>query len=93
MTAQISRAVAATLHAVAALHTVRTATKFLAPDLTVRVSRVHKPLKRHRVHHYVVTVGKPNYHARAFITAAQKAGEPFPIRKIQLRHFPGTKEN
>lgn len=92
MTRQISKAVAQVLHAVARIHPVHTATMYLAPDLTVRVSRVAKPLKRHRTHTYVVTVGKPNYRARGFIKQAVKAGEPFPIRKIQLRFF-STKEN
>jgi hypothetical protein len=32
----------------------------------------------------VVTIGKPNYAERKFIELAKKAGEPFPIKKIQL---------
>jgi len=33
----------------------------------------------------VFTVGKPNYREREFIKLAEKAGERFPIRKIQIR--------
>lgn len=31
------------------------------------------------------TVGVPNYAERQFIKKAKKAGEPFPIKKIQIR--------
>ena len=35
----------------------------------------------------VVKIGSPNYAERAFIKACQKAGERFPVKKIQLK-FP-----
>lgn len=35
----------------------------------------------------VLTHGRPNYAQRQFIRRCQRAGEPFPVRKVQLR-FP-----
>ena len=35
----------------------------------------------------VLVVGKPNYEQREFIKKCKKAGEKFPVKKIQLR-FP-----
>lgn len=37
----------------------------------------------------VVTVGAPNYAGREFIKACKKAGETFPVKKIQLKYLPG----
>jgi hypothetical protein len=36
------------------------------------------------------TIGKPNYAERAFIKKCQRAGERFPVRRIQLQ-FPAEK--
>ena len=41
---------------------------------------------------FVVTVGQPNYAERKFIKKAKKAGEPFPIKKIQLQFVPNKKK-
>ena len=32
-----------------------------------------------------VTAGKPNYLEREFIKKCKKAGEPFPVKKVQLK--------
>lgn len=61
------------------------ATKFLGPDLVVRATRPHKYDRRNRSNTVVVTVGKPNYREREFIKACRKAGEPLPVKKIQLQ--------
>jgi hypothetical protein len=62
------------------------ATKYLNDKLTIKATRkryrggvVHKAID------IVFTVGKPNYEEREFIQRAKKAGEPFPIKKIQLK--------
>lgn len=65
---------------------VKTATKYLSPSMTVRATRVSKHDKG-RIS-YVVSVGKPNYLERKFIKLLKKAGEPFPVRKVQLRMAP-----
>ena len=38
----------------------------------------------------ILKIGAPNYDERAFIKKCQKAGEPFPVKKIQLK-FPPAK--
>lgn len=34
----------------------------------------------------IFTYGRPNFREREFIKKCKKAGEPFPIKKIQLRY-------
>jgi hypothetical protein len=38
----------------------------------------------------VLTIGRPNYLQREFIKDCKKAGEPFPVKKVQLK-FPPKK--
>lgn len=63
----------------------RKATKYVSPTYVIKASRRHKPRKGERQAEIVLTLGRPNYAERAFIATAKKAGEPFPIRKVQLR--------
>jgi hypothetical protein len=37
-------------------------------------------------------VGAPNYLALAFIKQCVKAGEPFPLKKFQIKHYPVKKK-
>lgn len=72
---------------------VKTATKFLLPDLTVRINQdkfAGTGRKRNRVR-VTVSVGRPNYAERAFIKDCKKAGERFPVKKVQLKRFPKTR--
>lgn len=39
-----------------------------------------------------LTIGKPNYKERNFVKQCKKAGEPFPIKKIQLKFPPKKKK-
>ena len=39
-----------------------------------------------------ITRGKPNFIEREFIKACKKSGEPFPVKKIQLKFFPQKKK-
>ena len=39
----------------------------------------------------VVTIGRPNYRDREFIRKCKAAGEPFPVKKVQLRYLPQTR--
>ena len=66
----------------------RSVTKFLAADCVVRATHTHRPDKRSRSTSLVVTFGKPNYREREFVKACRVAGEPFPVRKIQMRAWP-----
>jgi len=64
------------------------ATKYLDEKLTIKATK--KRYKKGVVHgafDLVFTVGKPNYIERDFIKKCKKAGEPFPVKKIQVR-FP-----
>lgn len=66
----------------------RKATVYIAPDSVVKITRQRKPEKRGRGETFVLTIGKPNHAERAFIAKCKKAGEPFPVRKAQLKFFP-----
>lgn len=69
-----------------------TATAYLSPTLTIRVTRRlvrGKVPTDHRRYDLVLTIGRPNARAKAFIKAAVQANEPFPIKKIQFS-FPRT---
>lgn len=39
----------------------------------------------------VLHVGRPNYKERQFIKQAKKAGEPFPIKRVQLQQPPAVR--
>jgi hypothetical protein len=65
------------------------ATAFASPSKTVKVTRVGTLDRRERNTYLRVTIGRPNYAERKFIKACQKAGEPFPVRKVQLS-YPGA---
>ena len=69
----------------------RMATKFLAPDLVVRLTRRLKFSKRNKRNEYVLTIGKPNYLETKFIKLCKKAGEPFPVKKVQIKFNPKKK--
>jgi hypothetical protein len=80
------------------------ATKYLEPNLVVRATRPfykeEKGMKRHlngsrkydtRVN-VVVTIGKPNHLEREFVKAAKQADEFFPVKRIQLRRMPESRQ-
>lgn len=69
------------------------ATKYVSPRLVIRASqkrykRSTKMLGTRDNADIVLTIGRPNYLERKFILQAKLAGEPFPIKKIQLRQLP-----
>lgn len=68
--------------------TVHTATVYLSDTLTVRATRrlINGEIPRGRISRRDIslTIGRPNYKAREFIRKAIQAGEPFPIRQVQL---------
>lgn len=69
------------------------AIKYISPKHVVKATRVAvrgKIDKRYNID-IRITDGRPNYHAREFIKRCQKAGEPFPVEKIQLKLFPERK--
>jgi hypothetical protein len=66
----------------------REAIGYITPKLRVKASvRRYKHQRDHRSFGYdiVLTVGRPNSREKHFVAAAIAAGEPFPIRKVQVR--------
>ena len=63
------------------------ATKFLSEHLTVKATRIGKGSLRSRAVNARITMGRPNFSERAFIKRCRAAGEPFPVRKVQLKWF------
>jgi len=72
-------------------YNVRQAVVFQHPDLTVKLTRQCKPDPRRRYETFILTVGEPAYREREFIKLCKKAGEPFPVRKVQLKFYPANK--
>lgn len=68
------------------------ATVFESENAVAKATRRHKFRKGQRMETVLVTVGAPNYEERAFIRACKKAGETFPVRKVQLKFFPNRKK-
>lgn len=68
-------------------HTIKRATIFLSPKSTVKITRQRRD-KRANHHTFLITIGAPNWHERQRIKTFKKAGEPFPIKKVQLTHYP-----
>ena len=68
----------------------RKATKYLSPTVVVKATRrlfkgrIDRREKRVEI---LLTIGAPNYAERRAITQFKKAGESFPVRKVQVR-FP-----
>ena len=62
------------------------ATKYLSPKLTVKGKL--KEFRRgasSRLTEIHVTFGAPNYEEREFIKKCRKSGEPFPVKRVQLK--------
>lgn len=62
-------------------------TKYVSPDFVIKASRTFKASKHNTRSTVILTMGAPNYRERAFIKLCQKAGEPFPVKKVQLKFF------
>lgn len=65
----------------------KSATTIVDRDRVITVTRIgtKRTHGRSRSTSVVVTVGKPNYRWRAFLKQCVAAGEPFPVKKVQLR--------
>jgi hypothetical protein len=73
----------------------RSATKYLGDKLTIRASLKlfdgKMPSANEKQLEIALVIGPPNYEAREFIKVCKKAGETFPIKKIQLKFPAGRK--
>jgi hypothetical protein len=66
----------------------KSAVRYLGPKLVVRATWHNKPSKRNSREEMIVTFGEPNYSERLFVKACQKAGEPFPVNRVQFKPWP-----
>ncbi len=67
---------------------IRQAIVYVAPNFVVKATRQSKPRANARGETFLLTVGRPAYLERRFIKACLKAGEPFPVKKVQLKFYP-----
>lgn len=67
---------------------VRKTTVYLSDKLVVSVCRRFKFKRRALMEDFVMKVGRPNYEQALFIKRCKKAGEPLPVRKVQLKFWP-----
>lgn len=70
----------------------RRATAYESTNYTIKATRQRPYNKRDKAETFIVTMGRPNYEEREFIKLAKKAGESFPIKKIQLKFWPKKKK-
>jgi len=64
------------------------AVKYVSANETIQATRIRYAgkVRRRAPIEIRITVGRPNYLARRFIKACRKAGEPFPVKRVQLRY-------
>lgn len=65
---------------------VKRATYYASPKATVHVTAVGKWQKRKSRLDFHVSLGSPNYAERQMIKKLKKAGEPFPVKKVQFKY-------
>ncbi len=70
---------------------VKKATLYLGEKLVVSICRRRKYSKRSTREDMTVKVGAPNYLERAFIKRCKKAGEPIPIKRVQIKAWPAKR--
>lgn len=83
-----SSSAARAIHALQNNPSAKRATVYVLPNHTVKATRKDKFDKRNRYETFIVTAGDPNYLERKFIKACKKAGEPFPVKKVQVKEWP-----
>jgi hypothetical protein len=71
----------------------KTAIKIMDEKTIVKATWRNKPSGRNSREEMVVTYGAPDYRTLVFIKKCKKAGEPFPIKKVQFRAWPVKKAN
>jgi hypothetical protein len=69
----------------------RRAVKYVTPKLVVKATRRHRRDRRSQHEEFVVTVGTPNFRERAFIKQCLRAGERFPVKRVQVQAWPSRR--
>lgn len=69
------------------------ATKFLSEKQIVRASikTFNRKISKVGNVEIILTLGKPNFAEREFLKQCKKAGEPVPVKKVQLKYLPKKK--
>ena len=67
---------------------VKKTTVYLDEKTVVSVCRRFKYTVRSTSRDFVLKIGRPNYLETIFIKKCKKAGEPLPVRKVQLKFWP-----
>jgi hypothetical protein len=67
------------------------ASVYESENLVVTATWQQKPRRGETSSTFLVTIGKPNYAGRQFIKACKKAGDPLPVKKVQLKFYPKKK--
>lgn len=67
---------------------VKSAICYLDPLLRVKATRRTKWQKKELNVEILLSIGRPNFKERKFIKDCKNAGEPFPIKKVQLIYWP-----
>lgn len=78
------------LTAVATDTALKSATVYVGRHHVVKATRQRKDYD-HGHETYLVTIGEPNFAERRFIAQCIKAGEPFPVKKVQYKFYPGRR--
>lgn len=86
----MERHVAKAFSALSKSHDIKRATIFLTPQSTVKITRQRRDIRANH-HTFLLTIGAPNWHERQRIKTFKRAGEPFPVKKVQLTHYPKKK--
>ena len=66
----------------------RSATVYVSDKARVTATRLFRADRRNSRDTIVVTYGALNYAGREFVKACKRAGEPLPVKKVQLRLWP-----
>lgn len=69
----------------------KSAIKIIDEKTIVKATWRFRPRNNHRREEMVVTMGSPDYRTLEFIKKCKKAGEPLPVKKIQIRPWPVKK--
>jgi hypothetical protein len=64
---------------------IRKATAYISPIQVMKITFRGKRDNRSSQDTALITIGRPNYAERKFIKSLKKSGEPFPIKRIQLK--------
>lgn len=70
----------------------RKATVYVDEKTVVSVCRRFRFSRRNTRDDFVLKIGAPNYEERDFIRRCKRAGEPLPVRKVQLKFWPAKKK-